>query len=328
MTTSDPRSRSIGRSDLKIAPIGVGTWQWGDRSYWGYGESYGEADVDGAFRAALEAGLNFFDTAEIYGNGESERLLGRRLAGSDGEIVVASKYMPTPNRFRGRALGRAVDASLERLGVDRIDLYQIHWPFSLVRHRPLMMALADVVHAGKVRWVGVSNHGARRLRRAHSTLAELGVELVSNQVKYSLIDRSPEINGVLEACRELDVTLIAYSPLGQGLLSGKYDENSQIAGWRGRSPGFSKAQRSAIQPLLEELREIATARGRTPAQVALNWLVRRCRTGCSERGSAGLVANGSRGCQAGLGEPSLAEAGTTRPNSLGAHRKGFQKLGV
>ncbi len=275
MNVSDPSVRPIGRSDLKIAPIGVGTWQWGDRRYWGYGESYDEPDLEGAFEAALEAGLNFFDTAEIYGGGESERLLGRRLARSDGEIVVASKYMPAPNRFTGRALERAVDASLERLGVDRIDLYQIHWPFSIVSHRPLMRALAGLVRAGKVSWVGVSNYGARRLRRAHSTLAEYGVELVSNQVKYSLIDRSPEINGVLEACRELDVTLIAYSPLGQGLLSAKYDENSQFSGWRRRSPGFSKARRLAMQPLLEALREIATMRERTPAQVALNWLVRR-----------------------------------------------------
>ena len=272
---SEHRLRPIGRSDLEIAPIGVGTWQWGDRSYWGYGESYGEADLEGVFHAALKAGLNFFDTAEIYAGGESERLLARRLASTDCKVVVASKYMPSPNRFTGRALGRAVDTSLARLGVDRIDLYQIHWPFSLISHRPLMRALAGVVHSDKVRWVGVSNYGARRLRRAHETLAKYGVELVSNQVKYSLLDRSPEINGVLEACRELDVTLIAYSPLGQGLLSGKYDENSQISGWRRRSPGFSKARRSAVRPLLEELRGIATARGRTPAQVALNWLVRR-----------------------------------------------------
>lgn len=275
MSMPEPRLRRIGLSDLEIAPIGVGTWQWGDRRYWGYGESYGEDDLESAFHAALEARLNFFDTAEIYGGGESERLLGRRLALAGGKVVVASKYMPSPNRFTGRALERAVDASLERLGVDRIDLYQIHWPFSIVSHRPLMRALAGAVEAGKVRWVGVSNYGARRLQRAHSTLAEFGVELVSNQVKYSLVDRSPEINGVLQACRELDVTLIAYSPLGQGLLSGKYDESSQISGWRGRSPGFSKARRSALRPLLDELREIATARERTPAQVALNWLIRR-----------------------------------------------------
>ena len=246
MSMPEPRLRRIGRSDLEIVPIGVGTWQWGDRRYWGYGESYGEDDLESAFHAALEARLNFFDTAEIYGGGESERLLGRRLALAGGKVVVASKYMPSPNRFTGRALERAVDASLERLGVDRIDLYQIHWPFSIVSHRPLMRALA-----------------------------EFGVELVSNQVKYSLVDRSPEINGVLQACRELDVTLIAYSPLGQGLLSGKYDESSQISGWRGRSPGFSKARRSALRPLLDELREIATVRERTPAQVALNWLIGR-----------------------------------------------------
>ena len=113
---SEHRLRPIGRSDLEIAPIGVGTWQWGDRSYWGYGESYGEADLEGVFHAALKAGLNFFDTAEIYAGGESERLLARRLASTDCKVVVASKYMPSPNRFTGRALERAVDASLAEIG--------------------------------------------------------------------------------------------------------------------------------------------------------------------------------------------------------------------
>lgn len=275
MSTLESPFRRIGRSDLEIAPIGVGTSQWGDRRYWGYGESYGENELAEAFSAAVGGNLTFFDTAEIYGDGESERLLGRRIALGGNKVVVASKYMPFPNRFTGRALERAVDASLERLGVERIDLYQIHWPFSIVPHRRLMKALADVVETGKVRWVGVSNFGAKRLRRAKSTLADFGIELVSNQVSYSLLDRAPEINGVLDACGELDITLIAYSPLGKGLLTGKYDENSKIAGWRGRSPGFSKSRRRAIEPLVAELRRIASAHERKPAQAALNWLVRK-----------------------------------------------------
>ena len=203
------QSVRIGASDLLVNPIGVGTWQWGDERFWGYGQDYGAEGVAGAFDAALESGLSFFDTAEIYGKGASERLLGKQLERTGAKVAVASKYMPWPGRLTADAVARAIDGSCERLGVETIDLYQVHWPFSVLRKGVLLGALARAVDRGRIRWIGVSNYGATRMRRAARVLAEHGAPLVANQVRYSLLNRGPEVNGVLEACRELDITLIA-----------------------------------------------------------------------------------------------------------------------
>jgi len=257
-----------------VNPIGVGTWQWGDRRYWGYGVEYDAEDIAAAFDAAIAAGLNFFDTAEIYGRGESERLLGRQLERTGARVAVASKYLPLPNRFRAAAVARAIDASRRRLEVRTIDLYQVHWPFGLLRKGVLLRALARAVDAGLIRWVGVSNYGAGRLRRAARLLASYGVPLVANQVNYSLLNRAPEINGVLAACRELDITLIAYSPLAQGLLTGKYGPGDRPDGARktvSKSRGHDPVR---VEPVVGVLREIGVQYDKSATQVALNWLIR------------------------------------------------------
>ena len=272
---SGAAKRRIGASDLEVAAIGVGTWQWGDRRYWGYGQDYGEADLAEAFQVAVGDNLTFFDTAEIYAGGESARHLGRQIGLTGEDVVVATKFMPFPNRLTGSAVERALDASLRRLGVDRIDLYQVHWPFGLLRQRPLMRALADCVAEGKIRWIGVSNYGEKRLRKAAAILAEFGIPLVSNQIRYSLLRRAAEINGILDTCEELDITVIAYSPLAQGLLSGKYTPDSKVKGVRRYSGEFSKSRRRTVGPLLAELGAIGENHGKTRAQVALNWLIRR-----------------------------------------------------
>jgi len=268
---------SLGKTDIRISPIGLGTWQWGDRAMWSYGTTHTDCDIYEAFRQSIAGGIDFFDTAELYGKGRSEVLLGECLremapAGSGVPVVVATKFAPLPFRLRQGALVRALRASLARLGLARVDLYQVHFPYSLVPVPVWANALADAVEAGLTRSVGVSNYSAAQMRQAHEVLARRGIPLASNQVEYHLLHRKAERNGVLQCCRELGVTLIAYSPLAKGLLTGKYTPEN-------RPPGLRKytargARLSSIQPLLGLMREVGQAHeGKSPAQVALNWIV-------------------------------------------------------
>ena len=269
--------RHLGASGIVVPPMGVGVWSWGDKSFWGYGQDYTREDVTLAYKACLDTGLNFFDTAEMYGRGESERILGKCIREDGRPVIIASKFAPLPNRLSARSLLEALDASLERLNVKTMDLYQIHWPYSLIGVDALMDALAQAVHSGKVRAVGVSNYGAKLMRRAHARLARHNIPLASNQVHYNLIHRKPEKNGVLDACRELNVALIAYSPLEQGLLTGKYrivaGQAISVTGPRRFTPAFRTSQRRKIEPLLQTMEDIATIHSKTVGQVALNWLL-------------------------------------------------------
>lgn len=271
------KERKLGATDLVIPDLGVGIWSWGDKSFWGYGQQYTREDITHAYKACLDAGLNFFDTAEIYGNGASERILGECMREDGRPIHIASKFAPLPKRFSARSLLKVLDNSLERLGVQQIDLYQIHFPYTLISMHALMDALAEAVRSGKVRAVGVSNYSAATMKQAHARLARYDIPLASNQVHYSLLHRHPEVNGVLDACRDLNVTLIAYSPLEQGLLTGKYRvSNAQpvrLTGPRRFTPAFRTAQRKKMEPLMQVMETIAYAHGKTISQVALNWLL-------------------------------------------------------
>ena len=259
----------LGSTDVLLRPLGVGTNSWGDEA----GEEVGATNPAAAVEAAIASGVNLFDTAEIYNRGASERALGRAFAGSEASAFVATKFAPLPWRLTSAALSSALDASLRRLQRETVDLYQIHFPFTLLRIPSLMNRLADAVEAGRVRYAGVSNYSASQMRTAHSALARRGVPLVSNQVNYSLLNRQPERNGLLEACRELDVTLIAYFPLASGMLTGKYRTGGQQAtGFRRFSGNFRHAER--LEPLLQALDEIGQTHGRTLGQVAINWLAR------------------------------------------------------
>ncbi len=267
--------RQLGKSDIVVPALGVGVWSWGDKSTWGYGTSYTRADITQAYKACLDAGLNFFDTAEMYGGGESERILGECLREDGRPIVIASKFAPLPNRFSAARLLDALDATLARLGVPSIDLYQIHWPYTFLNKVALMDMMAKAYNAGKIRAIGVSNYNVKQMREAYTRLARYGIPLASNQVHYSLLHRKPEDNGVLDACRELDVALIAYSPLQQGLLTGKYRAGQKITmtGMRRFLRAYGTAALNKIEPLLQTMETIAKARGKTTAQVALNWLL-------------------------------------------------------
>lgn len=256
---------------LNFPELGIGTWQWGDQMVWGFGQGYAAADLRAAFAAGLAAGITFFDTAEVYGLGRSEKFLGQFRREAQQPVQLATKFFPFPWRWTKGRLRHALQNSLRRLGVEQVDLYQIHWPMPLVAIETWMEALADAVQAGQARAVGVSNYSVEQTRRAHTALARRGVPLASNQVSFSLLDRQPEKTGLLEVCRELEVQVIAYSPLAMGLLAGKYTPAHPPAGLRGRRYGRRLAQ---MQPLVTLLRELGEQHGgKTPAQVALNWVI-------------------------------------------------------
>jgi aryl-alcohol dehydrogenase-like predicted oxidoreductase len=274
----DPASISLGRTDLRVSPLGIGAMVWGEMStapWWSparsaYGPTSSAAEQREALEVSLAAGVNFLDTAAMYGKGVSERRVGELTKGKD--VVVATKF-PFGNFSRERSLPATLDESLTRLQRSRIDLYQIHYPFPWLSIPKLMNLLADAVEAGKVRAVGVSNYNAKQMRTAHAELAKRGLPLASNQVQYSLLRRDSETNGVLEACQELGVTLIAYMPLASGALTGKYSASNRPAGWRRYMRYFRGKNLAKLEELLELLRAIGDHHGASPSQVSLRWLI-------------------------------------------------------
>ena len=266
----------LSLNNISLPTLGIGTWAWGDSLFWGYGSDYGEKEVQNAFDAAIAGGASFFDTAEVYGLGESERLLGRFLKQTTQPVQIATKYFPLPWRFGKQAVADALTASLKRLDVEQIALYQVHMPFDFFMGQPtLMEALAEEIKRGRVLTVGVSNYSASQMQQAHDLLAQYGVPLAVNQVRYSLLTRQIEQNGILELARKLGVTILAYSPLAQGLLTGKYtpDSTERVTGARKLDPKFSAQGLSKIEPLITQLRQLGEKYQKTTVQVALNWLI-------------------------------------------------------
>lgn len=263
---------SLGKTDIQIPLIGTGAWSWGDRSLWAYGHGYGEEDIKSAFETSLESGVNFFDTAEIYGIGRSERFLGKFLADTNEPVIVATKFMPYPWRWTKGSLQRALKGSLKRLNLESVHLYQVHWPFPPVSVETWADALADAVESGLTHAVGVSNYDKDQMLRTYEVLDKRGLKLASNQVEYNLIKRDIELNGLLETCQELGITLISYSPLSQGVLTGKYSPDRPLPGIRGRR--YNRSLLEKAHPLLREMRKIGRAHeDKTESQVAINWLV-------------------------------------------------------
>jgi aryl-alcohol dehydrogenase-like predicted oxidoreductase len=221
---------------------------------------------------SLAAGVNLIDTAEMYSNGASERRVGELT--HDKDILVATKFPPSP--FSNVDIfPKALADSLERLGRGSIDLFQHHYPASEKLIPKLMNLMADAVEAGKVKTIGVSNYSAAQMRLAHAELAKRGLPLASNQMQYSMLYRKPEVDGVLDACRELGVTLIAYSPLAMGALTGKYSPATRPSGMRRFLGSFRGKGIAAVQPVVDLLREIGGHYSKTPSQVALRWLIQK-----------------------------------------------------
>lgn len=270
----------LGKTEVAVSPMGAGTMSWGNKvRMTAYGGTRSPKDEEEAFRVSLEAGITLFDTAEVYGAGNSERRLGE-LAGSS-SAVIATKYAPSypfPFYFLprpSRHLPQALDASLSRLQRPRVDLYQIHYPVPFVSIEKLMDRLADALEAGKARAVGVSNFSEQQMRKAHAVLGERGIPLASNQVQYSLVYRRPEFNGVLRACQELGVTLLAYMPLAMGGLSGKYRPGLTPSDWMRRrmTTTFRPREVESLEVLTSKLADVGQRYGKSPAQVALRWVI-------------------------------------------------------
>jgi aryl-alcohol dehydrogenase-like predicted oxidoreductase len=267
---------TLGQNGPAVTPLCVGTWAWGDKLFWSYGKDYGAEQLREAFHASVDAGVNFFDTAEIYGMGVSEELLGQFIKETDKPVQIATKFGPLPWRFTGGAVSDALTASLRRLQLESVELYQVHWPFTFfLSQQSLMQTLAEEYRRGRIKAIGVSNYSAEEMRQAYQYLADFGVPLAVNQVRYSLLSRKVESKEIISTAKELGVTILAYSPLAQGLLTGKYvpEQNYQPTGARKTDSRFSKSGLEKISPLITLMREIGNKYDRTPAQVALNWLI-------------------------------------------------------
>ena len=264
----------LGGSGVVVPDMGLGGWQWGDKGRWGFGTGYGPSEIADAFLGALEGRGRFFDTAEVYGHGTSEQVLGWMAARVPEPLVLATKFAPLPGRGGVRAVPEALRGSLRRLRRAVVDLYQVHWAdrdeFDI---EALMEVLAGFVREGSVRLLGVSNFTAAEMLTADDALRARGLSLASHQVHYSLLHRAPERDGTLAACRERGATLIAYSPLEQGVLTGRYDPARRPPGPRAASPLFDPDVWPSVSVLLDVMRDVAAAHGGRPlAQVALNWL--------------------------------------------------------
>lgn len=267
----------LGKTEIEVTPVGLGCWQFSSsfgplKGYW---SSVEQATVNEIVAAALAGGIDWFDTAELYGQGRSEEALSKALQAAGrkpGDVRVATKWNPL---FRTAAsLGATIGERLRRLSPFPIDLYQVHQPMSFSSVEAEMQAMASLVEQKKIRAVGVSNFDESQMRRASAELKRRGVPLASNQLQYSLLERKIERNGVLQAAKELGVTIIAYSPLAQGLLTGRFHDDpssvKQIQGPRKLRGPFRHLEQS--RPLIDELKAIARAHGATPAQVALAWM--------------------------------------------------------
>jgi aryl-alcohol dehydrogenase-like predicted oxidoreductase len=277
--------RTLGKTDLEVTPIGLGCWQFSQgkgmtgRMWSVLDQGTMDAIVDGA----LAGGVSWFDTAQAYGNGASERALSAALRHRDvepGRVVVATKWLPIAKPARD--IPHTIGTRITCLQPYPIDLFQVHSPGSLSSIPTQMREMAKLVRAGKVRAVGVSNFSARQMAQAAAALRDEGLTLATNQVRINLLDRRVESNGVLAAARGLGVTLIAYSPLAQGILTGRFHDNPALARalpW-GRRSRLGAASRfltpqglARTAPLIAELRAVGEAHGASVAQVALAWLV-------------------------------------------------------
>jgi aryl-alcohol dehydrogenase-like predicted oxidoreductase len=259
--------RYVEAGGLRLSVIGLGTWQFGSRE-WGYGAAYASDTAPAIVRRAIELGVTLIDTAEIYGLGRSERIVGGSVAGHREGLVIATKLLPLlPLRS---IVEWQVRGSLGRLGAEAIDLYQLHFPNPLVSPRTSMGSLRPLLEQGLVRHVGVSNYSLGRWRAGERAL---GRPIPTNQVRFSLAVPLPHWE-LVPFAREEGRIVIAYSPLGQGLLSGGHAPGSPApAGVRRRSPLFRPRSLRLAEPLFGVLREVAAAHAATPAQVALAWLI-------------------------------------------------------
>jgi aryl-alcohol dehydrogenase-like predicted oxidoreductase len=268
--------RALGQTDILVTPIGLGTNKFSG------GKGFNAMifpdlppeEMNGIIKTALDGGINWFDTAEMYGFGHSERAVaaGLRAEGKDDDdVVIATKWSPMM-RSAGN-IRKSIDKRITALDGYMIDLYMVHNPYGFSSPEAEMEAMADLVASGKIRAVGVSNFSEKQMRRAHAALEKRGLPLAVNQVQFSLMNRKMETNGVLDAAKELGITIIAWAPLGSGVLTGKYQDPERYKQVPFGRKVMVRRDLKHSRPLLTALEGIARRHNATPSQIALNWVV-------------------------------------------------------
>lgn len=271
--------RSLGQTGLQVTPIGLGCWQFSKQKnlagkFWPVLE---DDLIEKVVSLSLEGGINWFDTAEIYGNGASEKALSKALlaAGQNpGKVFIASKWWPM-FRFASN-IPKTIDKRIKALSPFPIDLYQVHQPWGFSNEKAEVSAMADLFDRELIKSIGVSNFSAKQMKNSWETLDMRRIPLASNQVPYSLLDRRIESNGVMKLAKKLGITIIAYSPLAQGLVTGKFHDNPGLLkniGFRKYNSQFKPAGLEKSLPVVKLVKELATKYNATPAQVSLNWLI-------------------------------------------------------
>jgi aryl-alcohol dehydrogenase-like predicted oxidoreductase len=275
------KTRKLGWTDLNLTTIGLGTWAIGGGDWtWGWGPQDDEESV-AAIILASEKGINWIDTAPAYGLGHSEEIVGKALKKLPRRPIVATKCgiewdnnRKSTHELKGESIRREVEASLKRLGVDVIDLYQIHWPEPDSELEPAWQQIANMVKEGKVRYAGVCNCSIEQLKRIQPIHP-----VASLQPPYSIIERGAEDSGLLDYCREHNIGVVAYSPMQKGLLTGKFNKQRvqelPAEDHRRNDPNFQEPRLTANLDLVKKLTILAKRHGKTPAQMAIAWVLRR-----------------------------------------------------
>lgn len=271
--------RQMGRTGKMVTPIGLGCWQFSKQNnmagkFW---PSLEDDLIDKIVSLSLEGGINWFDTAEVYGNGASEKALSKALqvAGKKpGGVIIATKWWPM-FRFASN-IPKTIDARIKALTPFPIDLYQVHQPWGFSNEKSEMAAMAELLDRKLIKSIGVSNFSAQKMKNAWEVLDKKRIPLASNQVPYSLLNRKIESNGVMDTAKKLGITIIAYSPLAQGLVTGKFHDNPELikkTGFRKYSSQFKANGLGKSKPVIVLVKELALKYNVTPSQIALNWLI-------------------------------------------------------
>lgn len=255
---------------MKFPPYAVGTWAWGKGtagSQMIFGEKRDEELLKAAFGTALSYGFDLWDTAEVYGMGSSERLLGECIRESGKSVLISTKHMPK-KKYTAGEVRAALTGSLERLGAERADIFWLHLPFNIEKN---LNECAELVNEGRIGLIGLSNYNAEQINYAEKLLTEKGLRVGAVQNHFSLIRRDPEQLKILDMCREKDIPYFAYMVLEQGALSGKYDDEHPIKGMSLRSLEYNVNVMKKLRPLIDCLRELGGKYGVSPAQISIAW---------------------------------------------------------
>ena len=271
--------RSLGNTGIMVTPIGLGCWQFSKQKnlagkFW---PTLEDDLIEKVVKLSLEGGINWFDTAEIYGNGASEKALSKALQAAGkrpGKVIIATKWWPI-FRFASN-ISKTINQRIKLLDPYPIDLYQVHQPWGFSNEKAEVSAMADLLDRKLIKSIGVSNFSAKQMENSWETLNMRRIPLASNQVRYNLLDRRIESNGVMKAAKKLGITIVAYSPLAQGIVTGKFHENPELLkniGFRKYNSQFKPTGLEKSLPVVKLVKELAVKYNVTSAQIALNWLI-------------------------------------------------------